>query len=443
MKKILIIGAGLSSGSLISYLLHHSQKYHWKIRLADIDLALAESRIGDHPNGKAIYFNIKDLEQRTKEIEDTDVVISMLPASMHPVVAKECLRHKKHLLTPSYVSPEMQTMDEEAKENDLLFMNELGVDPGIDHMSAMKVIHKIKDQGGILKSFHSYTGGLVAPDCDNNPWNYKFSWNPRNIVVAGTGVAQYKEDNVHKYIPYHKLFSNILTTSVPEYGNFEVYPNRDSLKYIKTYDLEGIPSIMRGTIRRPGYCKAWDVFVQLGCTDDSYIMNKSEDLSYKDYIRSFIPNCNSDVKQGLSDYLDININSLEMKKLEWLEIFSDEKIKIKEATPAMVLQKILENKWSLEPHDKDLLIMQHIFEYELNGKEYITTSSMCIEGKDASDTAMSFTVGTPLAIAAKLLLTNQIDLRGVHIPILPEIYNPILEELENLNIKFHEHSCEL
>ncbi len=367
----------------------------------------------------------------------------MLPAFMHTIVAKECIRHKKHLLTPSYISEEMKTMDEEVRENNLLFMNELGVDPGIDHMSAMKIINKIKDNGGILKSFHSYTGGLVAPECDNNPWNYKFSWNPRNIVLAGTGVAQYKENNCYKYIPYHKLFTNLSTTSVPGYGEFEVYPNRDSLHYIKTYNLGNIPSIMRGTMRRPGYSKAWDIFVQLGCTDDSYKMNKSEDLSYNDYIKSFIPNSHGDTKFALSQYLNKDINSSEMQKLEWLGIFSEEKIKIKDATPAMVLQKILENKWALQTNDKDLLIMQHIFDYQIDGQNKRTISSMSIEGKNAKDTAMAFTVGTPLAIATKLLLNKVIQLKGIHIPILPEIYTPILDELESLGIKFHEEEYDI
>lgn len=438
MKKILIIGAGLSTGSLVAYLLRHSEKYNWKVRVADLNIEAAEKRIGNHPNGEAVAFNIKDLEQRNREITEADVVISMLPAAMHPIVAKECIRNKKHMLTPSYVSDELKTMEDDVKDSGLIFLNELGVDPGIDHMSAMKVIDKIKSAGGELTLFHSYTGGLVAPDCDNNPWNYKFSWNPRNVVVAGTGIAQYKFDNSFKYTPYHKLFTNIIETEVPGYGRFEVYPNRNSLKYIDTYKLKGIPSIMRGTMRKPGFSKAWNILVQLGCTDDTYTMRFSKTPTYKEFIKSFIPDFHTDIKKSIAQYLDIAEDSDEIKKIEWLGLFSDTEIINSEASPAMILQEILEKKWQLQPEDKDLLVMQHIFEYNIAGKPKRIVSSMCLEGSNAENTAMAFTVGTPIAIATKLLLTDQINLTGIHIPILPEIYNPILDELEQNGIRFKE-----
>lgn len=439
MTNILIIGAGLSATSLIKYLLKHSDTYQWEITVGDMLQKVAEQKIGDHPNGRAIHFNLKDLQQRAEEIARADLVVSMVPAAMHPVVANECLKYGKHLLTPSYISTEMQNMDEEAREKGLVFLNELGVDPGIDHMSAMRIIHRIRAKGGTLLAFRSFCGGLVAPDCDNNPWNYKLSWNPRNVVLAGQGTAQYKENGHYKYVPYNKLFTRLFKAQIPHYGEFEVYPNRDSLKYCKLYGLQNIPSILRGTMRRPGYSEAWNVFVQLGCTNDSYIMKNSHELTYREYIESFLPyQKNRETQDSLAEFAGISKDSSIMNKLQWLGIFSDEVIGIKDATPAMILQHILEQKWGLGPRDRDLLVMQHQFDFELQGQKRRIISSMSAEGKDRENTAMAYTVGTPLAIATKLLSTGKLQLKGVQIPILPELYNPILDELEKLGIRFEE-----
>ncbi len=443
MKNILIIGAGLSATSLIQYLLKHSEKHNWKVTVGDMSLNLAKKKIGDHPNGIALRFNLKDLEQRSEEISAADIVVSMVPASMHIIVAKECLKYDKHLLTPSYVSPEMQELHEDAKEKGLTFLNELGVDPGLDHMSAMKVIHEIEDKGGKIQSFKSFCGGLVAPECDNNPWNYKFSWNPRNVVVAGQGTAQFKENNHFKYIPYNKLFSTLSKTKIEGYGDFEVYPNRDSLQYCELYGLSDIPSIMRGTMRRPGYSEAWNVLVQLGCTDDSYEMKNSHQLTYLNYLLSFLPESEKSVEESLADFVHIDVQSSIMDKLKWLGLFSDELVGIKNASPAMILQKILEKKWALDPNDRDLLVMQHIFDFETTGQKKRIISSMTYEGKDKEHTAMAYTVGTPLAIATKLLAKDLIQLKGVHIPTSPELYKPILTELEALGVRFIEEEFNL
>jgi saccharopine dehydrogenase (NADP+, L-glutamate forming) len=438
MKNILILGAGLSASSLIHYLLTHSEKYNWKITVGDLSLEAAEKKINNHINGIALRFNLKDLEQRATEISAADIVISMLPASLHPIVAKECLRYKKHLLTPSYVSDEMMEFDEEAKEKGLVFLNELGVDPGIDHMSAMRVIHQIKKRGGKINRFQSFCGGLVAPDCDTNPWNYKISWNPRNVILAGQGTAQFKEQGHYKYIPYNQLFTNLRKTHIPNYGDFEVYPNRDSLQYCDLYELQNIPSIIRGTMRRPGFSEAWNVFVQLGCTDDSYEMKNSHLLTYKSYLSSFLPESQESIETNLTDYLKLDPQSVILEKLKWLGLFSDEKVGIRNASPAVILQKILEQKWTLESHDRDLLVMQHLIDFEIDGVEKRITSSMAYEGTDREHTAMSYTVGTPLAIATKLVATKKIQQYGVHIPTSQDIYEPILKELEDLNVKFIE-----
>jgi saccharopine dehydrogenase-like NADP-dependent oxidoreductase len=443
MKNILIIGAGLSATNLIQYLLKRSEKNNWKITVADMSLETAQRKINNHPNGIALRFNLKDLEQRTEEISAADIVVSMVPASMHIIVAKECLRYGKHLLTPSYASPEMIELDEEAKEKGLCFLNELGVDPGIDHMSAMKIINQIKKRGGKMEAFKSFCGGLVAPDCDNNPWNYKFSWNPRNVVVAGQGTAQFKENGHYKYIPYHKLFSTLTKTKISGYGDFEIYPNRDSLQYCELYGLKDISTIMRGTMRRPGYCEAWDVLVQLGCTDDTYEMQDSHKLTYLDYLLSFLPESEKSAEENLATFTKNDVNSLIMTKLKWLGLFSDEIVGLKNASPALILQKILERKWALEPSDKDLLVMQHLFDFEIDGKKKRIISSMTYEGTDRVHTAMSYTVGTPLAIATKLLAKGMIHLKGVHIPTLPELYEPILAELETLGVKFIEEEINL
>jgi len=439
MRRIFILGAGLSASTLIKYLLDNSDKYDWEIVVGDLSLETAQNKVKNHPNGKAIEFDIKNEQQLIDTITKSDVVISMLPAFMHPVVARECVKQGKHMLTASYVSNEMKTLDIEAKAKGIALMNELGVDPGIDHMSAMKVINEIKAKGGILTRFMSNTGGLVAPEYDNNPWNYKFTWNPRNVILAGQGIAQYKEEGKYKYVPYHQLFNRIIKVNVLEYGEFEVYPNRDSLQYREIYDIKEIPTILRGTMRRPGYAKAWQTFVLLGATDDTYTMVSSENMTYREFINSFLPyDKKLSVEEKVAQMAGIEMDSETMNKLRWLGIFENRKVELKNATPAQILQKITMDKWKLGPEDKDMIAMQHQFEYELNGQKKRITSSLVVEGEDTTHTAMSITVGTPLAIATKMLLNAEIKVTGVHTPTIPEIYEPILLELEDYKVKFIE-----
>lgn len=437
MKKILILGAGLSSSSLIKYLLENSIKHDWKVIVGDMCIDAAEKKIGGHENGSAIKFDIDNEAQKEKEIQNADVVISMLPASMHHLVANSCVKNKKHMLTASYVSPEMKSFDADAKEAGIAILNELGVDPGIDHMSAMKVINEIRETGGKLLSFSSSTGGLVAPEYDNNPWNYKFTWNPRNVVLAGQGVSKYKESGKVKYIPYHKLYSRLQKTSVLEYGEFEIYANRDSLGYIDTYNLGDIPTMFRGTMRRPGYCESWNVFVQLGATDNTYIIEDSEDITYKEFINTFLQyDEKAKVESKLASYLNIAEDSEIMNKLKWLGLFEDTKVGLKKATPAQILQKILVDKWSLDSEDKDMIAMQHQFIYTKDNQKKKITSSLVVFGKNTIETAMAITVGIPVAIATKLLLTGKINVTGVHVPVTKNLYEPILAELEEYGIKF-------
>jgi saccharopine dehydrogenase (NADP+, L-glutamate forming) len=444
MKKILILGAGLSSSSLIKYLLDHSSENNWKIKVGDVSLSLAEAKINSHINGEAFEFDIFNEVQKDKEIMNADAVISMLPARFHPMVAECCLKHKKHMLTASYVSNEIKAMDAEARKSGVAMLNELGVDPGIDHMSAMKVVDKIIAEGGSMLSFKSSTGGLIAPEYDNNPWNYKFTWNPRNVVLAGQGVSQYIVNGNYKYLPYHQLFERIETTSVPGLGEFEIYPNRDSLKYRETYNLQDIPTMFRGTMRRPGYCKAWNVFVQLGMTDDTYVIENAENITYRQFINLFLnDDKNKTVEEKIATKFKISMDSDIMNRLKWLGIFENTKVDLKDATPAQILQKILVDKWVLGKEDKDLIVMQHQFEFEKSKKKYRIISSLVVIGIDTVQTAMAITVGIPLAIATKLLLTGKIKLTGVHTPVIKELYDPILSELENYGIKFTEEIIEL
>ncbi len=440
MKKIFIIGAGRSSTSLIDYLEKNAPKYNWQITVGDQDLNLVQEKV--KPETRAISFNVFNDTQLDEETRNADVIVSMLPARFHPIVAISCLKHAKSLLTASYESKEVNEMAPEAEAKGILFLNEIGVDPGIDHMSAMKIIDRINAEGHKLLCFESFTGGLVAPESDNNPWNYKFTWNPRNVVVAGQGgPAKFIQEGKYKYIPYNRLFRRTEVIDIEGYGKFEGYANRDSLKYISKYNLQGVPTVYRGTLRRPGYCRAWDVFVQLGATDDTYVIENSENMTYKEFINSFLYYSEEDtVKLKLYHYMHIDQDSEIRQKLDWLGIFSDTKIGIKNATPAQILQKILAEKWTLDPGDKDMIVMWHKFIYQEAGKNETTllTSSMGVIGDDPINTAMSKTVGLPLAIATKMVLSGQINLSGVHIPTRKEVYEPILAELEQHNICFRE-----
>ncbi|MBN2638987.1 MAG: saccharopine dehydrogenase NADP-binding domain-containing protein [Bacteroidales bacterium] len=439
MKDILILGAGLSTTSLIEYLLEYSEEYDWHIVVADIDEELARKKVNGHPRGKAITFDIHDDLESWRTIARADIVISMLPAFMHHFVAKKCIDLRKPMLTASYVTDEIKEFDELAKKAGIPILMELGVDPGIDHMSAMTVINRIKEMGGDILSFYSFTGGLVAPECDNNPWNYKLTWNPRNVVMAGTGVSKFIQQGNYKYIPYFRLFDRILNRKILNLGEFEAYANRDSLSYREIYGLKNISSMYRGTLRRPGFTKAWNVFVKLGATDDTYTLEDSENMTYRDFINSFMqyePTVPVEIK--LQNYCQNAADPVVFEKLKWLGVFDKRKIGIKNATPAQILQKLIREKWKLDPDDKDLLVMQHEFKYKLGEEIKMIVSAMAIEGENQERTAMAKTVGLPLAIATKLLATGQINKTGIHRPIEKDMYEPILTELKRYDICFKE-----
>ncbi|UZO82021.1 saccharopine dehydrogenase NADP-binding domain-containing protein [Aquimarina sp. ERC-38] len=441
MKTILIIGAGKSTSVLISYLHKQSFAMDFQIQIADKDVAPVQKIAGSLERCQITSLDIFNEIQRRALITKATIVISMLPARFHIIIAKDCLNLKKHLITASYVSPEMQALHKDAVKNNLLFLNEMGVDPGIDHMSAMQIIDQIREQGGKMLLFESFTGGLIAPENDTNLWNYKFTWNPRNVVLAGQGgAAEFIQEGTYKYIPYHKLFRRTEFLHIEGYGKFEAYANRNSLHYREKYGLDNILTLYRGTMRRIGFSKAWNIFVQLGMTADNYQLHHSEDMSYRDFVNLFLAYSPTDsVELKLRHYLKIDQDDNIWDKLLELDIFSaTKKIGIKNATPAQALQKILEDTWTLQDHEKDMIVMYHKFGYELNGQKKQKDATMVCVGKNATETAMAKTVGLPVGIAALQILKNKLQLSGVHIPINKEIYESVLNELKKHDIVFNE-----
>ena len=439
--KILIIGAGMSAAQLIKYLDSHSAENSWVLTVADKNVSTIKKSVSSSTH--VVKFDLFDVEKREKLVSDSDVVVSLLPARFHIEVARTCLKFGKSMFTASYESDEMKELAAEIEDKGLLFLNEIGLDPGIDHMSAMNIIDRIKAGGHKLLGFESFTGGLIAPESDDNPWHYKFTWNPRNVVVAGQGGhAKFIQEGKYKYIPYNRLFRRTEIVDIEGYGKFEGYANRDSLKYIEQYHLEGVPTVYRGTLRRPGFCRAWNVFVQLGMTDDTYSMENTEDMTYCEFINSFLYYHPSDsVRTKLFYYMHIDQDSDIIEKLDWLGIFDEKtKLGLKNATPAQALQHILTKKWQLKPDDRDMIVMWHKFTYREKGKrsKKELTSSLVVEGQGRTETAMARTVGLPLAMAVKLYLTGKLKLSGLHIPNMKEIYEPVLEELKDYGITFNE-----
>ena len=440
MKTILVLGAGRSSSSLIQYLSQRASSSLWRVIVGDASLELAKQKVDGHPNAQAITFNVGDADG-TRAIADADVVISLLPPPLHPLVAIRCLEFSKHLLTASYVSDEMRNFDVEARDKGLLFLNECGLDPGIDHMSAMQLIESIRKQGGKLRSFESFTGGLIAEETDpQNPWRYKFTWNPKNVVTAGQGTAKFLQDGKFKYIPYNQLFRRTTRVVIPSLGEFEGYANRDSLQYIDTYGLRGIRTMLRGTLRNKGFCTAWNVFVQLGCCDDSYEMEGVDKMTHAEFFNSFLDNTSGKTTEEQLRAVPGLIAGSEIEFLRWSGLFSEEPVGLAGGTPARILEHILNKKWKLNVEDKDQIVMWHRFVFEQAGREKEIQASLVVTGSDSVFTAMAKTVGLPLGIAAKLLLEGKIRERGVVIPTSPEIYEPVLAELSSLGIELKERA---
>ena len=441
MNQILVLGAGKSATALINYLLANAKEENWKLILADANLHLALEKINNSPFGSAVSFDITDDSKRRYHISNSDIVISMLPPALHIKVAKDCLAFSKHLLTASYVDDEMKSMEAEIDRQQVLFLCEMGLDPGIDHMSAMKLIDYINSKGGKIISFKSHCGGLVAPESDDNPWHYEISWNPRNIVLAGKAGAVYKKDGDIINQSYASLFNKNENVSIPGLGKLAYYPNRDSLSYIPLYGLESASTFLRTTLRHPDFCIAWNYVIKACLTDEgvnNYLTAK--ECSFREWLEKRIASATGAI--NFDDFLAKNVNMDEKAKVKamfgWLGLFDETKIPPHAKSSADVLQFAMESKLSLLPHDKDMIVMLHEFEYEVDGKRAAIRSSLVVKGENSVNTAMAKTVGLPLGIAAKLILNGTIRSRGLLIPVAKEIYEPVLNELGKFDIKFNE-----
>lgn len=444
MKTILLLGAGRSATVLIDYLSALCQERGWTLRVADVDKQLVESKTHCRNHVEGHVLDLHDKKHTYSLVGQSDVVISLLPPGMHVEVAEFCLNLSKHLLTASYMNPDMAAYDGPARSKDLLFLSECGLDPGLDHMSAMQVFDRLRAQGAILTGFYSFCGGLVAPESDTNPWGYKVSWNPRNVVLAGQGMAQYLEDGQIRYIPYRQLFRRLYPVHFPDLGAYEAYANRDSLSYKSAYGLTQAKTLLRGTIRKQGYAAAWDVLASLGMTDDTTPWQGQG--SWADFTRSFLPAAhNMPLRQQMADYLALPLNDTRLDKIEWLGLFDEHQpLPDTSGTPAHFLQKLIESRWALQPADHDLVLMQHWFDYTTaQGHAQRLVSSLKVVGQDAQRTAMATTVGLPLGIVAKLLLDGRITQRGVALPLAAEIYEPVLTELaQHHGLSFHEEEAQ-
>jgi saccharopine dehydrogenase-like NADP-dependent oxidoreductase len=443
-SRLLLLGAGRSASSLIQYLLRHAPTENWFLTVADANPAHLVPVLAAHSQyARAVPFSTDNEALLEELVMQAEVVISMLPALLHPVVARVCVRHGRHLATASYVSPEIRELHADAQGAGITLLMECGLDPGLDHMSAMRALAHIRARGGRLTSFKSYCGGLLAPAAEgDNPWKYKFTWNPRNVVLAGQSTAKFLENGHPRFIPYQQLFARTETLVLPDYGEFEGYANRDSLSYRAPYGLDDIPTILRGTLRRPGYCAAWHTLVRLGLTDDGVNLDNPETMTWAELVEAYLPTSlipHLDLAARVAAYLGVNPTGEEMGRLHWLGLFSDRPVGHARATPAQLLERLLAEKWQLQPHDHDLIVMQHLFEYEVNGTTRRLTSSLAVEGDDATHTGMAKTVGLPLGMAVRRLVRGEVAQRGVLIPVQADLYEPILDELAaEYGIRFHE-----
>lgn len=499
MKHILLFGAGKSAAFLIDYLKELATNFQYTVTVADENFENAQSKAGEHPFVKAAAANAENETERKNLIKEADVVISLLPPSLHYLVAVDCIEYGKHLLTASYTDEKILALKPRIESKNLLFLCEMGLDPGIDHMSAMHLIHRIKALGGKVISFKSHCGGLVSPESDDNPWHYKISWNPRNIILAGKAGAVFKENGEIKQVQYEKLFTNERLVLINEEMLLSWYPNRDSLGYIPIYHLDNTDTFIRTTLRHPDFCFGWKNLVDLKLTDESIIYDTNNmsiadffkthfnKFKFNDWLNEMLTTRLSFAKDIMDNLVQLieaerelekegsneddsimlvnedgELNTLEvedvkghaaaslavkmheasliLKQLFFLGLDSDEMINQGNCTPAEVLQFIIEKKLALQEKDKDMIVMMHEIEYEVNGKRNKVKSSLVVKGEDNVHTAMAKTVGLPLGIAAKLILDGTLSVTGLHIPVLPAIYIPVLEELAKHSIAFEEKS---
>ena len=441
MKNVLILGAGLVGKPLVRYLLDQPD-FH--VKVASRTVSKAERLVGDHPRGEAQPLNVDDTATLKNLISGADLVISMVPYTHHVTVANLCIELKKHMVTTSYVSENMRKLDRKAKDAGILILNEIGLDPGIDHMSAMKIIHEVQNKGGRITSFYSYCGGLPAPEANTNPWGYKFSWSPKGVVMAGKNAGRYLKEKKEVNVPSEDLFAHFWEMNIEGLPKLEAYPNRDSVPYIKLYGISDADSMYRGTLRYPGWCQTMKKVVELGFLDEKEQDTKG--LSYAGLLSKLIKKEKGiDLKKNLATYLRIDENSEPIKRLEWLGLLSDEPLPYEKSSPLDILANRLLEKLQYEEGERDMIVLHHEFiaEYPKDKKKERITSTLIDFGIPHGDSAMSRTVGLPAAIGASLILQEKIRATGVHIPVNPSIYEPTLKELEKQGIVCKEKSSAL
>lgn len=440
MERILVIGAGKTSIYLIEYLLANAAKNKWEVVVADSNMEAIQDKTNNNPFSVAEVVDITNANARERLVKQSDIVISLLPPFLHILVAKDCLTHKKHLITSSYITPEMQSLNNAAKKNGLMFMCEMGVDPGIDHMTAAKAIHSVQKVAGAVTSFRSYAGGLIAPESDDNPWHYKFTWNPKNVVLAGKDGAKFLDNGNITTIAYKDLYAQQndfqKLDGIPD---LEYYGNRDAISYLDKYNLPEAKDFFRATLRYKGFMKSWNVLVQLGLTDDT---DNIVDTTYASWI---INKNNFDTDRPLNlqiaEKMNVAADDKCIQDVAWLGILANENVANINKSSADILLDVLLDKWALQPTDKDMIIMQHDINYaHRRGNNTTLTSAMILKAENSKYSAMAKAVGMPMAVLAKLVLTKKITPpTGVLIPDMPTIYKPVLAELATHGIVFNEY----
>lgn len=434
-NNILVLGAGMVSRPLVRYLLDQPG---FSVTMATRTVSKAEKIINDHPSGVAQTLDVHDDAKLEQFVSEADVIVSLLPHEYHVKVAEMCIRHGKHLVTTSYVSDTMKALDGKAKDAGVLFLSECGLDPGIDHMSAMRVIHDVETNGGRIISFRSTTGALPSHEANNNPFGYKFSWSPRGVLLASRNAARWLENGKEISIPGEQLFENYVLQDVPGVGTFENYPNRNSLPYKDIYGLKNAKTVYRGTFRMTGWCETLRNIVALGWLSDTPVKGFSGKI-YGDMTRKLISaRPNDNLLEATAKFLGLKPYSAVIKRLEWLGLFSDEPLPEDKNTPLDYLNVLTLNKMQLGKHERDMVVMHHEFIAEYPSKKEYITSTLVDYGIPNGDTSVARTVALPAAIAVKMILQEKINMTGVYIPVSPNIYNPILDELEQMGIKFDE-----
>ena len=445
MDRILLIGAGRSAYYCVDYLAKQAEEEGWQLTVADSSADNLADIAGHNSNITTQTLDLDNSAQRQEAIATHDVVISLAPPYFHPFIARDCLDQQSHFLTASYLTADLEAMHKEAEEKGLLFLTELGLDPGLDHLSAQQAIDDLKTNGAKIKGFYSYTGGLVAPKSDNNPWRYKISWNPLNVVRTGNEGAHFFKNGKQKLVPYQQLFKRTTAINVPDYGTFEAYYNRNSLRYAKRYGLQNAETVIRGTLRWKGFCASWDLLVQTGLTEHRDQL-QLEGRTLSDFTNMFLPEPSypeQTLETRWADLLGVWPTDEAFQRLVWLGLTSDDPVPIAYGTPAEVLKNLLVKKIGMEAGDRDLVLMVHYFDFEINGERRTRKSYLTLEGKTQQKTAMAKTVGLPLAIGTRLVMEGQLDIKGVHLPMKADIYEPILEELKRYGIIFREFDYEL